>query len=59
MNAAASTPLATTAARTVPVTTVADVPTGTTQAVWDTSRPMPTQAEPQLALVMVPHQEGT
>ncbi len=28
--------------------------TGTTQAIWDTSQPLPTKASPQLAVVMIP-----
>jgi putative peptide zinc metalloprotease protein len=28
--------------------------TGTTQALWDTSQPLPTKASPQLAVVMIP-----
>jgi putative peptide zinc metalloprotease protein len=34
-------------------------PTRTITAVWDTTTPMPTQAHPQLALVLIPRQPST
>ena len=34
-------------------------PTGTVNALWDTTTPMPTQAHPQLALVLVPRQSSS
>jgi putative peptide zinc metalloprotease protein len=42
------------AVRPAPTTTLTVGARGTVPAVWDTSRPMPTEAHPQLALVLLP-----
>jgi putative peptide zinc metalloprotease protein len=46
------------AASTAP-TVLETQPTRTITTVWDTTSPMPTQAHPQLALVLIPRQGGT
>jgi putative peptide zinc metalloprotease protein len=54
--------LAGAAARTAPASVPESAPTwksgdrGTVQAVWDSQQPPPTEAEPQLSLVLVPHE---